>query len=67
MSSLVKSGYYVGESRIAGVLCDNLALRSEDEDVQLWITKGSNPAPRRIVVTYTKIGGQPQFWAQFVE
>ncbi len=67
LSSLVKSGYYVGESKIAGVLCDNLAMRSEDEDVQLWISKGSNPAPRRIVVTYTKIEGQPQFWAQFVE
>jgi hypothetical protein len=67
LSSLVKSGYYVGESKIAGVLCDNLAMRSEDEDVQLWIAKGNNPAPRRIVVTYTKIEGQPQFWAQFVE
>ena len=67
LRSLVKSGYYVGESKIAGVLCDNLAMRSENEDVQLWITKGSNPAPRRMVVTYTKIEGQPQFWAQFVE
>lgn len=67
LSKLVKSGYYVGESKIAGVLCDNLALRSENKDVQLWVAKGSIPAPRRIVVTYTKIEGQPQFWAQFVE
>ena len=63
----MKSGYYVGEATIAGVLCDNLALRSEDEDVQLWIEKGNKPAPRRIVVTYKKIEGQPQFRAQFIE
>ena len=67
LAGLVKSGYYIGESKIAGALCDNLALRSENQDVQLWIAKGSNPAPCRIVVTYTKIEGQPQFWAQFVE
>ena len=67
LAGLVKSGYYLGESKIAGVLCDNLALRSENQDVQLWIAKGGNPAPCRMVVTYTKIEGQPQFWAQFVE
>ncbi len=67
MRRLVKSGYYVGEATIAGVLCDNLALRNEDEDVQLWIAKGNKPVPRRIVVTYKKVEGQPQFRAQFVE
>ena len=67
LAGLVKSGYYLGESKIAGVLCDNLALRSENQDVQLWIAKGSNPAPCRMVVTYTKIEGQPQFWAQYIE
>jgi hypothetical protein len=67
LAGLVKSGYYLGESKIAGVLCDNLALRSENHDIQLWIAKGSNPAPCRIVVTYKKVEGQPQFWAQFIE
>jgi hypothetical protein len=67
MAGLVKSGYYLGESKIAGVLCDNLALRSENQDIQLWIAKGSNPAPCRIVVTYKKVEGQPQYWAQFIE
>ncbi len=67
MKSMVKSGYYVGKARIAGVMCDNLALRNEDEDVQLWIESGANPVPRRIVVTYKNVEGQPQFWAQFEE
>ena len=67
MKSMVKSGYYVGEATIAGILCDNLALRNEDEDVQLWVAKGDKPVPRRIVVTYKNLEGQPQFWAQFEE
>ena len=64
---MVKSGYYVGEATIAGILCDNLALRNEDTDVQMWVEKGDNPVPRRIVVTYKNREGQPQFWAQFEE
>jgi hypothetical protein len=65
MKSMLKSGYYVGEATIAGILCDNLALRNADEDVQLWVTKGDKPVPRRIVVTYKNLEGQPRFWAQF--
>jgi hypothetical protein len=67
MKSTAKSGYYVGEATIAGILCDNLALRNEDEDVQLWIAKGDRPVPRRIVVKYKNLEGQPQFWVQFEE
>jgi hypothetical protein len=67
MKSMAKSGYYVGEATIAGILCDNLALRNEDEDVQLWVAQGDKPVPRRIVVTYKNLDGQPQFWTQFEE
>jgi hypothetical protein len=63
----VTSGYYVGEATIAGILCDYLALRNEDEDVQMWIEKGSKPVLRRVVVTYKKVEGQPQFRARFVK
>jgi len=67
MKRMVNSGYYVGEATIAGILCHNLALRNEDEDVQLWVAKGDEPVPRRIVVTYKNLEGQPQFRAQFEE
>jgi len=33
--------------------------------VQLWIAKGDQPLPRRMVITYTRAEGQPQFRAQF--
>ena len=67
LGSAVQSGYYVGESMISGVICDHLVLRSEKEDVQVWIARGAEPVPRRIVITYRQIEGQPQFWAQFTE
>ena len=67
LNSAVQSGYYVGESMISGVMCDHLALRGEKEDVQVWIARGAEPVPRRIVITYRDIEGQPQFWVQFTE
>jgi hypothetical protein len=56
---------YVEQATIAGVLCDHVALRAERADVQLWIAGGDQPLPRRLVITYTRAEGQPQFWAQF--
>jgi hypothetical protein len=65
LKTMVESGYYVGEATIGGVLCDNLALRNADEDIQIWIAQGPKPVPRRIVVTYKNLDGQPRFWADF--
>ena len=56
---------YVEQATIAGDLCDHVALRGERADVQLWITRGDQPLPRRMVITYTRAEGQPQFSAQF--
>jgi len=67
LGGAMRSGYYVGESMISGVLCDHLALRSETEDVQVWIAQGDEPVPRRIIIAYRQIEGQPRFWAQFTE
>ena len=55
---------YVEASAIAGVPCDHVAIRGDWEDVQLWIARGDRPVPQRIVVTYTRAEGRPQFWAQ---
>jgi hypothetical protein len=33
--------------------------------MQLWVARGNQPLPRRLVLTYKKAEGQPQFWAQF--
>ena len=56
---------YVEQATIGGVLCDHVALRGERAHVQLWIARGDQPLPRRMVITYTRAEGQPQFSAQF--
>ncbi len=63
----MKSGYYVGESIIDGVICDHLALRNEKLDAQVWIAQGNEPVIRRIVITHKELQGQPRVWVQFNE
>jgi hypothetical protein len=63
----VHAAAYVEPSQIAGVPCDHLALRGDQADLQLWVAQGNQPLPRRLVITYTREDGRPQFWAQFSE
>lgn len=63
----VRAATYVEPSQIAGVPCDHLALRGDDGDLQLWVAQGAQPLPRRLVITYKREDGRPQFWAQFGE
>jgi hypothetical protein len=63
----VRAAVYVEPSQIAGVPCDHLALRGDEGDLQLWVAQGNQPLPRRLVITYKREDGRPQFWAQFGE
>jgi hypothetical protein len=64
LDSLVVSADYVETTTIADVPCDHLAVRtSKGVDFQVWVAQGSEPLPRRIVITYKDETGQPQFWA----
>lgn len=55
---------YIGESTIAGVACDHVAMRGDWGDVELWIARGDKPLLQRIVITYVRAEGKPQFSAQ---
>lgn len=61
----VREAAYVEKSSIAGVPCDHIALRGDEADVQLWVAQGAQPLPQRVVITYKREDGRPQFWAQF--
>jgi hypothetical protein len=61
----VKEAYWVEEVTIDGTRCDHLALRNDMVDAQAWVAKGDKPVPQRIVITYKRANGQPQFWANF--
>ncbi|WP_428442365.1 DUF2092 domain-containing protein [Photobacterium sagamiensis] len=54
-------GYVVGKSVIEGVRCDHLAFRSPYVDWQLWVQEGSEPLPRKLVITSRDVVNAPQF------
>jgi len=58
---------YVEQATIAGVPCDHLGLRGERVDLQVWVAQGDQPLPQRVIITYARAEGQPQFRAQFRE
>jgi len=64
LDKLVVSADYVETTTIMDVPCDHLAVRTaKGVDFQVWVAQGSQPLPRRIVITYKDEPGQPQFWA----
>src|SRR5215469_9336997 len=64
LGNLVVSADYVETTTITDVPCDHLAVRTaRGVDFQVWVAQGSEPLPRRIVITYKDETGQPQFWA----
>jgi hypothetical protein len=58
---------WVGRETIEGVPTDHVSLRGEEADVQVWIASQGDPLPRRIVITYRREEGQPQFRANVTE
>jgi len=65
LPDLVRDAAYVEKSFVAGIPCDHVAFRGDEADLQLWVAQGAKPLLQRLVITYTRIDGRPQFWAQF--
>lgn len=59
------SAYIVGSEKLYGVECDHVAWRTDEVEAELWLTKGDQPLPRRVVIDYRDLEGRPSFWAQF--
>lgn len=57
--------FYVERDVLGPEPTDHIAGRTDDVDYQVWI--GPDKLPRRIVLTYRNLPGQPQFWANFTE
>jgi len=54
---------YVGLHQVRGVKCHHLAIRQESVDWQIWIQATDPPVPRKLVITYKELPGQPQYVA----
>ena len=63
----IESSMYLGEATLNGVDCNEFTFRFPETDLQIWIKEGDQPLPVRMVITYKKSPGKPQYQAQFSE
>jgi hypothetical protein len=63
----VKSATFVEECTLFEVPTNHVTAQSDEVDLQLWIAKGPEPLPRRVVITYKNARGQPQFRADLYD
>jgi hypothetical protein len=63
----VRSVDYVEKTNLFGSPAHHLAARTDTVDFQIWVADGDKPLPQRVVITYKKSKGEPQFWAQFAD
>ena len=54
------SAMNAGQDIVGGDLCDHYALRQGNFDWQIWITVGSKPLPRKLVITNRGDEARPQ-------
>lgn len=61
----VRTVDYVEKTNLLGIPSHHLAARTDTVDFQIWVSDGAQAMPLRVVLTYKKEPGQPQFRAQF--
>lgn len=61
LTARVKSGTYLGRHRVGSRKCHHLAFTQEHVDWQIWIDAEGSPLPRKVLITYKKQPGQPQY------
>jgi hypothetical protein len=59
----MRSAAYVGLHQVRGVKCHHVMGRQENVDWQLWIQAAEPFVPRKLVITYKELPGQPQYIA----
>jgi hypothetical protein len=57
------SAQYIGPAYVNGVDTDHYALRQPGTEWQIWIERGKNPLPRKLVITTTTERSEPQYAA----
>ena len=57
------SARYVGPAYVDGFDTDQYAFRQKGTDWQVWIDRGKNPLPRKVVITTTSNPARPQYVA----
>lgn len=55
----------IGFATVRGTACDQYAFRQEGRDWQVWIQRGPQPLPRRLVLVATDQPAQPRLEADY--
>jgi hypothetical protein len=63
----VTAGREVAAVMIDDVACRHLLFSQPGIDLELWVEKNDRAAPRRLIVTYRALPGEPAFIAEFGE
>ena len=62
----VIAGWQVGIAKVDGVECQHIFFSQKGGiEVELWVEKNGAAVPRRLIVTYRLLPGQPSFIAEF--
>jgi len=59
----VKTGIYLGKHNINSIPCHHLSFIQENIDWQIWIEDGTQPLPKRLLITYKTEPGTPIYAA----
>ena len=60
----LKSGYQLGTATLAGVATDHYVFREDDVDWEIWIQRGDQPLPRKVVIVDRTDPARPTFIAR---
>jgi len=55
------SAVYLGERNIDGDILDHLSFESTGADWQIWVEHGDRPVPRRMVIDFVNVPGEPEY------
>lgn len=61
----VTAGGYFGDESILGVPCRHIGFSTDRIDWQVWIARGLEPLPQKLVITYKNEEQSPQYTAIF--
>jgi hypothetical protein len=62
-ASRLKSGYHIGYAKVGGQEADQYAFRGPYADWQVWIRRGAEPVPLKLVITDRTDPARPQYAA----
>ncbi len=63
LREMTQEVFYVERDVLTEVPTHHIAGRTDKVDYEVWI--GDDDLPRRIIITYRLVYGEPQFWANF--